>query len=373
MTEVLAAADPAHPEGGHAVLLLRGVAELPADPRFRILREGWTKGTLGPEGWQVGDALLSPDRVETSPQGVRLYLGPHVVDWLEAGPVQFRLPAARIEAPVFWPDIAPLHGGSGNAIAGPPPAPRAAPPPPPPPPPPLPGMDTDATVMMAPRAAPPPPPLSVPQPAAPAKGGSALPWILLLLLLVVGAGGGGAYWWFVLRDQAPVVAEAPPPPPATPTAPPVAPPAPEPPRAPEAPLPPVRPQPVPAAPASLDSLSVPEVIARAPSPTAIAAEAARRFEAGRHDDALLLWEAAARAGHAASITRLAGLYDPVGFQPGRPFRDPDPRQAARHYRDAIAAGDAAAAEPRARLRRWLEDRAREGDINAPLTLRDFWQ
>lgn len=366
MIEVLAAADPAHPEGGHAVLLLRGVAEPPADPRFRILREGWTKGTLGPEGWQVGDALLSPDRVEPSPQGVRLYLGPHVVDWLEAGPVQFRLPAARIEAPVFWPDIAPLHGGSGNAIAGPPPAQRS---PPPPSPPPLPGMDTDATVMMAPRAAP-PPPLSVPQPAPAAKTRSALPLILLLLLLVAGAGGGGAYWWFVLREQALVVAEAPTPPP---TVQPVAPPAPEPPRTPEPVLPPLRPQAPPSAPASLDGLAVPEVIARAASPAAIAQEAARRFDAGRHDDALLLWEAAARAGHATAITRLAGLYDPVGFQPGRPFRDPDPRQAARHYRDAIAAGDAAAAEPRARLRRWLEDRAREGDINAPLTLRDFWQ
>ena len=82
---------------------------------------------------------------------------------------------------------------------------------------------------------------------------------------------------------------------------------------------------------------------------------------------------AARAGNAASLTRLARLYDPVGFVPGRPFRDPDPRQAARHYRDAATAGDAGAAEPRARLRQWLEDRAREGDFNAPLTIRDFWQ
>ncbi len=224
-------------------------------------------------------------------------------------------------------------------------------------------MDTDATVMLAPRAAA-PPPLSVPQRPVAAKRGGALPWILLLFLLIVGAGGGGAYWWFVLREPAPVTAEAPPP---------VAPPAPTAPPAPEPTLPPVRPQAPPTTPASLDGLAVPEVIARAASPAAIAEEAARRFEAGRHDDALLLWEAAARAGHAAAITRLAGLYDPVGFQPGRPFRDPDPRQAARHYRDAAAAGDAAAAEPRARLRRWLEDRAREGDINAPLTLRDFWQ
>ena len=89
MSAVLAAADPAHPEGGHAIILLQGVMVLPADPRFRILREGWGKGTLGPDGWQVSDAMLSPDRVEMSPQGVRLYLGPQVVDWLEAGPVQF--------------------------------------------------------------------------------------------------------------------------------------------------------------------------------------------------------------------------------------------------------------------------------------------
>jgi hypothetical protein len=353
MTVIRAAADPAHPEGGHAILLLQGVAEPPADARFRILREGWAKGTLGTDGWQVGDALLSPDRVETSPQGVRLYLGPRVVDWLEAGPVLFRLPGARIEGPVFWPDIPPLHGGRGYSLA------EASPPAPPPRPaaPPLPIEDPDATIALAPRPAAPAqaPPPPVPQPAAPAKRGGPLPWILLLLLLL-GAAGGAAYWWFVLREPAPVVAEA------TPA------PAPEP--APS--LPPVRPQAEAEAPPALDGLSVPEVIERAASPAAIAAEAARRHDAGRHDDALLLWEAAARAGHAAALTRLAGLYDPVGFVPNRPFRDPDPRQAARHYRDAAAGGDPGAAEPRARLRRWLEDRVREGDINAPLTLRDFW-
>ena len=359
MSVVRAAADPAHPEGGHAIILLQGVMDPPADPRFRILREGWAKGTLGPDGWQVGDALVAPDRVEASPQGVRLYLGPRVVDWLEAGPVIFRLPEARIDAPLFWPDVPPLHGGSGHTIATPPPpAPRAAPPPPPPP-----IEDPDATIAIAPRA-PPPPPLSVPEPAAMAKRGSALPWIILVLLLLAAA-GGGAYWWLVLR-------EAPAPPPSEPTSEPVVI-APEPLPRPERPSPPVRPQAPPDAPVTLDGLSVPEVIARAASPAAIAQEATRRYETGRYDDALLLWEAAARAGHAASLTRLAGLYDPVGFVPNRPFRDPDPRQAARHYRDAIAAGDAAAAEPRARLRQWLEDRAREGDINAPLTLRDFWQ
>lgn len=370
MILVRAAADPAHPEGGHAIVLLQGVMDPPADARFRILREGWSKGTLGPDGWQVGDALLTADRVEPSPQGVRLYLGPRIVDWLEAGPVHFSVPGAGLQAPLFWPDVPPLHGGSGHTLAEPPPpVARAAPPRPA-----LPIEDPDATIVAAPRLAapPPPPPLSVPQ-ARPAAKRSAWPWILLAVLLLAAA-GGGAYWWFVLREQP--VPEAPQPAPApapTPAPPPTPAPAPAPaPPAPAPDLPPVRPTAEPQAPPSLDGLPVPEVIARAASPAAIADQAARRYDAGRYDDALLLWEAAARAGNASSLTRLARLYDPVGFTPGRPFRDPDPRQAARQYRDAVAAGDAAAGEPRARLREWLEGRAREGDLNAPLTLRDFW-
>lgn len=362
MSGVRAAADPAHPEGGHAIILLQGVMEVPADPRFRILREGWGKGTLGPDGWQVSDAMLSPDRVEMSPQGVRLYLGPQVVDWLEAGPVQFRLPGARVEAPLFWPDVPPLHGGSGHTIAVPPPAVRPAPPPLPP----LPMDDPDATITVAP-VRPVEAPLSVPVVAMRPRR-AVWPWVLLLVLLLAAA-GGGAWWWFMMRERP--VPEAPPPedpviiaPEPLPRA---EPPRPEPPA-----LPPVQPRVEPQGPASLDGLTVPEVVAQASSPAAIAEEAARRYDAGRYDDALLLWEAAARAGNAASLTRLARLYDPVGFEPGRPFRDPDPRQAARQYRDAVAAGDAAAAEPRARLRQWLDDRAREGDLNAPLTIRDFW-
>lgn len=350
MTVLRAAADPAHPEGGHAIILLQGMMTLPADPRFRIQREGWAKGTLGPDGWQVGDALLSPDRVEPSPQGVRLYLGPQVVDWLEAGPVLFAVPAAGLQAPLFWPDVPPLHGGSGHTIAEPT---RAMSPSRPA----LPIDDPDATIAVAARGAPPPSPeppspRAVPQPVPARRGGSALSWVLLLLLLAIGAGGG---WWWQFGREAPQIAEAP---------------APVPP--PEPMLPPLRPQQEAQDPATLDGLTVPEVIERAASPAAIAAEATRRYDAARYDDALLLWEAAARAGHAQAITRLARLYDPVGFAPGRPFRDPDPRQAARHYRDAVAAGDAAAAEPRARLRRWLDDRAQEGDRNAPLTIGDFW-
>jgi hypothetical protein len=317
-----AAADPAHPQGGHAILDVPLAAAPPADLRIRITREGWARGTLGPEGWQVGEALLAPLRAEPIAGGARLFLGPAIVDQLEAGPLWFRWPAAGVEAPLFWPDIAPLHAG-----APPPPAPPAAPPP-------------EPTIVL--RAPEPAAPLAPPPPRTP-RGMSSWPPLLLVLL----AAGLGAWWW---AQQPAQQAAAP-----APAPPPIATPAPPPPPAP-----------------TPETLSVAEVIARAPSIAAIADEAASRQSAGRHDDALLLWEHAARNGHAPAMTSLARLYDPNGFTPGRPFRDPDPRQAARFYRDAEAAGDPAAAAPRARLRAFLEARAAAGDAVAPLTLQDFW-
>lgn len=327
-----AAADPAHPQGGHAVLDVPLAAAPPADARFRLTREGWSRGTLGPEGWQVGEALLAPQRVEPIAGGVRLFLGPAIVDHLEAGPLWFRWPAAGVEAPLFWPDIAPLHAGA------PPPAAKPAPKP-----------EPDATVIL--RAPDPAKPRAPPTPAPSPPGRAG--WLLLALVLLLA--GGGAAWWFTRAADAPTPVASPAPTPA-----PLAQPAPAPPTP--------APQPAPAP----ETLGVAEVIARAPSIAAIAEEATRRQAQGRHDDALLLWEHAAGNGHAAAMTALARLYDPNGFTPGQPFRDPDPRQAARFYREAEAAGDAAAAAPRAALREFLEARAAAGDAVAPLTLRDFW-
>jgi TPR repeat protein len=100
--------------------------------------------------------------------------------------------------------------------------------------------------------------------------------------------------------------------------------------------------------------------------------ALRRQARGQHDDALLLLEVAAGQNHGPALTALARLYDPNGFRPGRPFGNPDPRQAARLYRDAARAGDAAAEAPRAALRAWLEAEAARGNPTAPLALREFW-
>lgn len=346
--------DPARPEGGYALIRISGLAASPADARFAIEREGWERGVLGPDGWQVGAALLSPRAVRQEGAEVVLAVGPEVVDRVETGPVRFRLPAAGIDQPLFWPDLPTSHAGSRGPVPLAPPhrpvvaPPRAAPPP----------AATEP-------AAPPPPPVVeplAPRPATPPFGPlrRRLPLPLVagvLALLVLGAGAG--VWWATRGDsgrlaEAPAASAPPAPPsPASPAAPP-----------PAAVAPPADP--------SLADLSVPEVIARAPGVPEIAAEAAARAARGRHEDALLLWEAAARLGHAPALTALGRLYDPVGFQPGRPFRHPDPRQAARYYREAVRAGDAGAEAPRAALRAWLEEQARRGDALAPLTLQDFW-
>ncbi|MCA3435222.1 MAG: VWA domain-containing protein [Roseomonas sp.] len=105
---------------------------------------------------------------------------------------------------------------------------------------------------------------------------------------------------------------------------------------------------------------------------AIHAAALRRQAAGRHDDALVLFEEAGERGHAPALTAVARLYDPIGFVAGRPFRAPDPRAAARYYRDAVQRGDAAAEAPRAALKTWLEEQARAGNGSAETTLREFW-
>jgi hypothetical protein len=75
---------------------------------------------------------------------------------------------------------------------------------------------------------------------------------------------------------------------------------------------------------------------------------------------------------AAALTAVARLYDPIGFVAGRPFRAPDPRAAARYYRDAVQKGDAAAQAPRAALKTWLEEQARAGNGTAETALKEFW-
>lgn len=337
-------ADKAFP-AGHAVIRVSGAAGAAASPGFRVGREDWVEGKLGAEGWQSSEAVLMPDRAEVDGADLLLHVGWRVCQHLEGGMYTFQLPGAGLAAePVSWPDIAPIYGGAVDVLSTAVAKPRAAPPPP----------------VAAPAVVAEPPPLP-PSPASPARS-RPVGYALLGLALLITA--GGAAWW-LYQDRNPVVAALIPPVPPSPAAaapapPPIVPP----------PTPPVVPT-VTEGPAGFGGLTVPEVLARAPNPAAITAEGTSRLQADRKDDGLLLLEAAADRGDGSASAALARLYDPLLFQPSGPIPKADPRQAARHYRDAARGGvDVAAA--REALRRSLETKGQSGDLGATLGLRDFW-
>lgn len=357
---------------GHALIRFQGLAAAPADPRFRITREGYPTANLGPGGWQVEPHTLAgtlTSTVEGTAAGIALLIGPAVTRWLEPGPVTFQL-AHQPRVPLFWPDdIAPYDG--------PWPPPDLVPPPPPKPEPearrveekPL-AQPEPVRKVEAPVAIDPPPPAPPPIPPTPGT-----PWamISLVVLLLAAAGIGGAWWigWLSPLTCRLAAIDCPPPPAPTPAPTPAPAPAPTPAPTPT-PAPAPAPTPVPGWPDSSDGLSLRDVVARAPNAEGILAAALRRQQQGRHDDALVLFEEAAERGVARAMTALARLYDPVDFHRGEPFASPDPRQAARYYRDAVRAGDAAAAPLRQRLREWLQQQAAAGNTTAQDALQEFW-
>lgn len=330
--------DPAHP-AGHALIRVPGAAGAVGAPGFRVQRDaGWGDDKLGPGGWQSSDALLLPDRAEARGSDLLLRVGWSVCRHLEAGVYEISVPGAGL-APVgaFWPDIVPLHAGGGEPVVAPRTAEAAAPPPEPvPPPAPEPPPVERRTVSVGPADDAPPPVLPDPTLAGPGVSKAVLLVAAVLGLLA----GGGAYWW-VNRAPAPTEAAS--------VAPPGTP---------------------PAAPA-LGGLSVPDVLAQAPDPAAVAAEGVRRLNGDRRDDGLLLLEAAADRSDPGAAAALARLYDPVQFRPGGPIPQPDARQAARYYRDA-ARGGADVAAAREALRQNLQARVQAGDLGANLSLKDFW-
>lgn len=362
MATVTAEPDDSRPN--HARIVIDGLSALPADPGFRIIREGYPTPNLGRRGWQVGEERLKPVAVTQEGGRVVLVVGPAVTMHLEIEPYLFAMPAAGIEAALFWPDTIDVFVGEipeeTVVPADEPPPPSAkAPTPTATPATATPAPDLDATRITPPPALPPAlPPDPKPVPVTPKPdphGGSRLPLILggvLVLLLLV---GGGGTWWVMNQPPAP---------------PPAPPPGPERNQTRAENVPPAPPAPV--WPEGTDALSPGDVVARAPNPAGIHAVALRRQAEGRHDDALVLFEEAAERGHGPSMTAVARMYDPNGFVPGRPFRNPDPRAAAKYYRDAVRAGDAAAEAPRAALRATLDGMAGQGNGLAESYLREFW-
>ena len=326
---------------GHARITLAGV-QAPSDGGFRIVREGYAAANLGRRGWQVQEEKLSPVEIRQEGADTILVIGPRLTRHLEPGPLVFLLPATGLEASLFWPDDIDVFDGDLPPETVMPREPETAP-------------------KLSPIATAPPAPAPSPSPrprediAAPARqeGTSRTPLFAglgLLLLVAI----GGATWWFT-----------------------ASPPAPSP-----VPAPVVTPTPTPTPPAPIaaerpwlersDGMNLRDLVQSASDAAAIHTAALRRQAAGRHDDALVLFEEAGERGHAPALTAVARLYDPIGFVAGRPFRAPDPRAAARYYRDAVQKGDAAAQAPRAALKTWLEEQARAGNGTAETALKEFW-
>ena len=325
---------------GHARITLAGV-QASSDGGFRIVREGYAAANLGRRGWQVQEEKLSPVEIRQEGADTVLVIGPRLTRHLEPGPLVFLLPATGLEASLFWPDDIDVFDGDLPPETVMPREPETAPKP--------------APVAAAPPA---PAPSSAPPPRediaalARQEGPSHTPLFAglgLLLLVAI----GGATWWFT--------AAAPP----SPTPGPIA-----------TPTPPSTPPPATVAERPWlersDGMSLRDLVQSASDAAAIHAAALRRQAAGRHDDALVLFEEAGERGHAPAHTAVARLYDPIGFVAGRPFRAPDPRAAARYYRDAVQKGDAAAQAPRAALKTWLEEQARAGNGTAETALKEFW-
>ena len=244
------------------------------------------------------------------------------------------MPSAGLETSLFWPDDIDVFDGELPPEPVMPREPDAAPKAPP--------------IAPAPPPAPSPPPREDNALRAQQIGASRRPLFAGMGLLLLAAAGGAA-WWFNAAPSATAPAPI-----ATPAAIP-------------APVTTERPW------LELsDGMNLRDLVQSALDAAAIHAAALRRQAAGRHDDALVLFEEAGERGHAPALTAVARLYDPIGFVAGRPFRAPDPRAAARYYRDAMQKGDAAAEGPRAALRSWLEEQARAGNSTAETALKEFW-
>lgn len=429
-------ADQAQRGGHALIRISGGAAKGLADPRFRLSRDGYENGTLGDGGWQVADALLTPLAARAENTDLVLSVGPAVVDLVESGTVMLSVPAAGFDEVVFWPEMPLSRGGPSSAVVGVSTAADGGtqitpierpvevqagadvvfPPIPPVGPSVVPtrvltssSPDKPAAAILLPTPADattkiniderpveirvgadiplPSEPLVTPrvmpsraltgsppnQPSAvvPDRRRSLLPLALGATLLIAAAGGGA--WWAVHRSEHAATPMLSPPPTPAPVPPPT--PGPSPAAAPlPSPAPATAPAVTPSQPATRDCSqgSVGDIVACAPDADALYAAAQRRWDAGQHDQGLVLMQIAADRGSGAAALRLAQLYDPNGFQPGGAIARPNARLAAQYYRRAAQSNQTAAAGPRQALRQWLQGEADKGDMLSALTLKDFW-
>lgn len=100
--------DESRPQGGHAVILLHGLDNVPAGTTFRLRPVDASQHT-GDRAWR--SASLAPITTRVTDRGVEFVVGPDVVSnpmLLSGTPVVIELPDAGVRGEFLWPNVAPL-------------------------------------------------------------------------------------------------------------------------------------------------------------------------------------------------------------------------------------------------------------------------
>jgi len=373
MSQAEVTADPAR-RGGYALVRVPDAAPLLSDPRFRIQRQDERHPFLGPHGWQTNESFLSPANCWTEGEDLVLELGPAVVDQVEEGTVVFSLPAGKLNLTLIWPALAPsrrdqlniahvedrpkpkpkgLTGGLNGTNGGPtlqetpkqtlkePEVPQELPKPP----------EEKPTIVkeeeiFVPKEQEKKQEKNIPKPVP-----KPFPWPLV----------GGAFALIVIGIVALIFWPKP--------GPNIKP-------SPNIqnnqqsqgnqPIPPVQ------ATSTCDSEPYPAVLQCEKNRERLYYIALNLEKAGQMPAAVAVLGISAEDNFGPAALALAQLYDPATFEQNAAIQQPDPAMAARYYKLAVTDGDQAAMLPRSILYNYLQNLKAQGDMQAPLTLNDYW-
>ncbi len=101
--------DRTRADGGHAIILLTGLKEVPHHPAFRLRPAGLEQDSDLPFAWPEGELL--PATAKVTSRGVELVVGPDIAEnpLLTAGtPLEIVLTEANIHGEFLWPAIQPM-------------------------------------------------------------------------------------------------------------------------------------------------------------------------------------------------------------------------------------------------------------------------
>lgn len=106
--EVEAVEDRSRAEGGHAVILLRGVDRMAGAFRFRL--RPVEQDAVGPDAAALAEEDLAPLVIDVRPEGLALTVGPDITERPSLVPgtvLEITLPDADVRGELLWPAVTP--------------------------------------------------------------------------------------------------------------------------------------------------------------------------------------------------------------------------------------------------------------------------